>query len=238
MRPRNRAQGPSRYNGSFNLGPHMHAPSTVSTPTHHLTAPYGRAPDGPRAKLDTYDGKDDWDSFIIPFERRDVIYRWSAVERVDKLHECLRGAAVRYLCSLPEHIREDYFLLEEQLAFRFGQKEPPTTARRRLGELRQSKETVSEFAEEVHRLVVLAYPGVDIELREQLAADICLKGPIQFQSRHSLMGTQRYKTLTVSFRMSTKFEGCRHQMPLTFQSTSDNCLLLQVKHSRNISKRC
>lgn len=176
VRPRSRAQGPSRYNGSFNLGPHMHAPSTASTPTHHLTAPYGRAPDGPKAKLDTYDGKDDWDSFIIPFERRAVIYRWSAVERVDKLHECLRGAAVRYLCSLPEHIREDYFLLKEQLAFRFGQKEPPTTARRRLGELRQSKETVSEFAEEVHRLVILAYPGVDIELREQIAADAFLKG--------------------------------------------------------------
>lgn len=74
VRPRSHAQGPSRYNGSFNFGPHMHAPSTASPPTHHLTAPYGRAPDGPKAKLDTYDGKDDWDSSIIPFERRAVIY--------------------------------------------------------------------------------------------------------------------------------------------------------------------
>lgn len=176
VRPRSRAQGPSRYNGSSDLGPHMHTLSTASTSTHQLTALHVRATVGPKAKLDTYDGKDDWDSFIIPFERRAVIYRWSAVERVDKLHECLRGAAVKYLCSLPEHIREDYFLLKEQLAFRFGQKEPPTTARRRLGELRQSKETVSEFAEEVHRLVILAYPGVDIELREQIAADAFLKG--------------------------------------------------------------
>ncbi len=117
----------------------MHTSSTDSTPSHHLTAPYGRAPDGPEAKLDTYDGKDDWDSFIIPFERRAVIYRWSAVERVDKLHQCLRGAAVRYLCSLPEHIHEDCFLLNEQLAFQFGRNEPPTTARWKFGELRQSK---------------------------------------------------------------------------------------------------
>jgi len=176
VRPRSRAQVPSHYNGSFNLGQNTHTPLNAAAPTHHHPTPRGRASDGPKAKLDTYDGKDDWDSFIIPFERRAVIYRWSAVERVDKLHECLRGAAVRYLCSLPEHIREDYFLLKEQLAFRFGQKEPPTTARRRLGELRQSKETVSEFAEEVHRLVILAYPGVDTELREQIAADAFLKG--------------------------------------------------------------
>ncbi|KAL1258960.1 hypothetical protein QQF64_009537 [Cirrhinus molitorella] len=133
-------------------------------------------PEGPKAKPDTYDGKDDWDSFIIPFECRAAIYRWSTMERVDKLHECLWGAAVRYLCSLPEHIREDYFLLKEQLAFWFGQKELPTSARRRLGDLRQSKETISEFAEEIQRLVVIAYPGVDNELREQIAADDFLKG--------------------------------------------------------------
>ncbi|KAL1276781.1 hypothetical protein QQF64_036404 [Cirrhinus molitorella] len=90
--------------------------------TSHLTASHGRIPEGPKAKPDTYDGKDDWDSFIIPFECRAAIYRWSTMERVDKLHECLWGAAVRYLCSLPEHIREDYFLLKEQLAFWFGKK--------------------------------------------------------------------------------------------------------------------
>ncbi|KAI7809323.1 hypothetical protein IRJ41_005269 [Triplophysa rosa] len=176
VRPRSRAQGPSHINAFSNLGPALHTP-TVSAPTYHLTAPHGRASEGPKAKLDTYDGKDDWDSFIIPFERRaSCIYRWSTVERVDKLYECLRGAAVRYLCSLPEHVREDYFLLKEQLAFRFGQKEPPTAARRRLCDLRQSKEMISEFAEEVQKLVVLAYPGVDIDLRDQIAADAFLKG--------------------------------------------------------------
>ncbi|KAG1941072.1 hypothetical protein F2P79_016231 [Pimephales promelas] len=120
VRPRSRAQVPSHYNGSFNMGQNTHTPLNAAAPTHHHPTPRGRASDGPKAKLDTYD---------------------------------------------------DYFL-----AFRFGQKEPPTTARRRLGELRQSKETVSEFAEEVHMLVILAYPGVDTELREQIAADAFLKG--------------------------------------------------------------
>ncbi|XP_038145914.1 uncharacterized protein LOC119786541 [Cyprinodon tularosa] len=112
----------------------------------------------------------------MPFERQARKYGWSAVERVDRLHECLRGAAVRYVCSLPERIREDYVLLVEQLAQRFGKKDPPTTIRRKLGELRQGRETSAEFAEEVRRLVTLAYSGVDLQLQDQLATDAFLKG--------------------------------------------------------------
>ncbi|ROL48344.1 hypothetical protein DPX16_21830 [Anabarilius grahami] len=189
VRPRSRAQGPSHYNSSFNLDPNMYTPLTASVPTPHLTIPRGRAPDGPKAKLDTYDGRDGWDS-IIPFERRAVIYRWSTAERVDKLHECLRGAAIRYLCSLPEHIREDYFLLKEQLAFRFGHKEPPTTARRRLGELRQSKETVSEFAEETYsKLPTKSSSGLK---------NVCLRNAETGREMSAKGGVK------VEFRISTK----------------------------------
>ncbi|XP_038154197.1 uncharacterized protein LOC119791901 [Cyprinodon tularosa] len=136
------------------------------------TAPY----DGPRPKMATYDGKEDWEPFLLPFERLARKYSWTGAERVDKLHECLRGAAMRYVCSLPEHIREDYTLLKEHLTQRFGHQDPPTTVRRKLGELRQSKESSAEFAEEVRRLVTFAYPGVDMSLQDQLAADAFLKG--------------------------------------------------------------
>jgi len=129
---------------------------------------------GPR--LATFDGNDDWDSFLLPFERQARKYGWTAAERVDRLHECLRGAAIRYVCSLPERTREDYVLLVEQLTQRFGKKDPPTTVRRKLGELRQGKETSAEFAEEVRRLITLAYPGVDLQLQDQLATDAFLKG--------------------------------------------------------------
>uniref|UniRef100_A0AAV2LHK1 Gypsy retrotransposon integrase-like protein 1 n=1 Tax=Knipowitschia caucasica TaxID=637954 RepID=A0AAV2LHK1_KNICA len=112
----------------------------------------------------------------MPFERQARKYGWSAMERVDRLHECLRGAAVRYVCSLPERTREDYVLLVEQLTQRFGKKDPPTTIRRKIGELRQARETSAEFAEEVRRLITLAYPGVDLQLQDQLATDAFLKG--------------------------------------------------------------
>ncbi|KAM3596786.1 uncharacterized protein V6R79_020929 [Siganus canaliculatus] len=129
-----------------------------------------------RPRLATFDGNDDWDSFLLPFERQARKYGWTAAERVDRLHECLRGAAIRYVCSLPERTREDYVLLVEQLTQRFGRKDPPTTVRRRLVELRQGQETSAEFAEEVRRLITLAYPGVDLQLHDQLATDAFLKG--------------------------------------------------------------
>lgn len=88
-----------------------------------------------RPKLATFDGSNDRDSFLLPFERQVRKYGWSAAEKVDRLHECLRGAAIRYVCSLPERTREDYVLLVEQLTQRFGKKDPPTTVRWKLGEL-------------------------------------------------------------------------------------------------------
>ena len=112
----------------------------------------------------------------MPFERHARKYGWTGAERVDGLHDCLRGVAIRYVCSLPEHVREDYTLLKEHLTQRFGVKDPPTTVRRKLGELRQGKESSAEFAEEVVRLVSLAYPGTDLLLQDQLATDAFLKG--------------------------------------------------------------
>ncbi|RXM33956.1 hypothetical protein EOD39_5080 [Acipenser ruthenus] len=126
-------------------------------------------------KLATYDGKEDWDSFFVPFEQVARRHGWTDSERVDKLHEHLRGAAIRYMCSLSEHVREDYSLLVEQLTQRFGQKDPPTAVRRRLGELGQNKESSAEFVEGVRRLITLAYPGVELELQDQLAVDLFLK---------------------------------------------------------------
>ncbi len=64
----------------------------------------------------------------------------------------------------------------EKLTQHFGKRDPPATVRRKLGELRQGREVSAEFAEEVRRLITLAYPGVDLQLQDQLATDVFLKG--------------------------------------------------------------
>ncbi|XP_057691272.1 uncharacterized protein LOC130915330 [Corythoichthys intestinalis] len=185
---RARSSGPSRRNAALETDSGRRENRETERETQHTLGyrdesrqnNYGvhanTLPEVQRAKLATFDGNEDWESFLMPFERQARKYGWSAMERVDRLHECLRGAAVRYVCSLPERTREDYVLLVEQLTQRFGKIDPPTTIRRKLGELRQGRETSAEFAEEVRRLITLAYPGVDLQLQDQLATDVFLKG--------------------------------------------------------------
>lgn len=123
--------------------------------------------DGLKTKLAMFEGKEDWGSFIK--------YYWNS-EKLDRLHKCLRGHSICFVCSLPQYVREDNDQLAAHLQTRFGKKEPPTTVRRKLGEIRQGMETSAEFAEEVNCLVSLAYPGVSLVLQDQLATDAFLNG--------------------------------------------------------------
>lgn len=136
---------------------------------HHTQEP-------PRTKLATYDGKEDWDVFFLPFERLARRMQWTTLDKLDRLHECMRGSAARYISLQPVTMQESYGRLSELLQQRFGRKDPPTTARQKLADLRQQKESSEEFAEEVQRLITLAYPGVSVDTQEKLAAETFLKG--------------------------------------------------------------
>ena len=45
-----------------------------------------------------------------------------------------------------------------------------------LSEIRQKQENNEEFGEEIRRLVTCAYPGVDVVMQDQRAAEAFLKG--------------------------------------------------------------
>ena len=130
----------------------------------------------PRAKLPTYDGKEEFDVFIVPFERMARRYNWSEQETIDRIYECLKGRAMWFLCSLPRDMLRTFAAIREALTKRFGRKDPPATVRRMLSEIRQKQESNEEFGEEIRRLVTRAYPGVDVVMQDQLAAEAFLKG--------------------------------------------------------------
>lgn len=135
-----------------------------------------RSLEPPVAKMPTFDGKEDWDSFAVPFERLSRRHGWGPVQQLDRLHECLRGAAASFASLQPEHIRENYVRLCLELKQRFGRKEPPATARRKLNEYLQTKETLEEYAEQIRRLVTRAFPDNDPVFQEELAAEAFLRG--------------------------------------------------------------
>ncbi|MES9879517.1 MAG: retroviral-like aspartic protease family protein, partial [Sedimenticola sp.] len=124
-----------------------------------------------------YDGREDIDLFLIPFERMAESYQWSDLDRIDRLFQCLRGDAMRYMCTLTKEVTNNYRLLTGHLMKRFGQKDPASTVRRKLLDLRQRQsESNEKFAEEVRRLTVRAYPRVDDTMLEELAAEAFLRG--------------------------------------------------------------
>lgn len=89
--------------------------------------------------LAPFDGTDDWKAFFMPFERMAQRLGCNHTDRLDKLHERLRGSAMCFICSLPEYQREDHILLTEQLKQRYGRADPPSTVRRCLSELKDRR---------------------------------------------------------------------------------------------------
>ncbi|XP_061191756.1 uncharacterized protein LOC133199998 [Saccostrea echinata] len=134
------------------------------------------APRGPQTKLPTYEGKEDIEVFLVPFERLAERYNWMETEKIDRLYESLKGKAMWYVCSLPKALTANYISIRDSLTKRFGRKDPPATVRRKLAEIRQKGESNDEFGEEVRRLITQAYPGTDLEMQDQLAAESFLRG--------------------------------------------------------------
>ena len=104
--------------------------------------------------LATFDGKEDWAIFFGPFQRMATQQGWSEESCINRLYERVRGPAMRFIMNLPPAIKENYPSLVEQMKQRYGKVIPPTTARQRLSEMRQGKDTpMREFGEEVRNLI-------------------------------------------------------------------------------------
>ena len=91
-------------------------------------------------------------------------YAWSEMEKIDRLYESLKGKAMWYVCSLPRALTGNYRSPRESLTKLFVRKEPPSTVRRKLAEIRQKGQSNDEFVEKVRWLVTRAYPGTDLEM--------------------------------------------------------------------------
>ncbi|RXM34220.1 Peptidyl-prolyl cis-trans isomerase CWC27-like [Acipenser ruthenus] len=122
--------------------------------SYHYDSNRLHAYDSPKVKLATYDGKEDWESFLLPFE-----------------------------CQAR---KEDYSLLKQQLLQRFCQKDPPTTVRRKLGELRQTPESSAKFAEEILAPVLQRLDAQNIS-----SARAQITNPAPQKARFSLGSTER-----------------------------------------------
>ena len=122
----------------------------------------GKKHEIPHQKLPIFDGTGDWDGFMLPFKRASKRYQLSDEEKLDRFVECFRGQASKFITTLPLSVQENFDRLAKMMEDQFDRKDPPTTARKRLEDLRQKGETDDEFAKEARRLVARAFPTVAI----------------------------------------------------------------------------
>ena len=140
-------------------------------------------------KLATFDGSEDRQSFIIPFQRICRRCRWNEEESLDHLIISLRGSASKFACYLPEEIRESFTALQVALQKRFCRTLPPHVMRSKLSNFCQTTESTPAFAEEIQRLVSLAYPDASRKLQEELAVDAFLTGYHHSEVAYHVMNT-------------------------------------------------
>ena len=135
----------------------------------------------PMPKMTVFKGDKTWDSFIFQFERVADRCGWSSRKQAEKLVDCLGGKALEYVREL--QLEEDYKRMKRKLAKRFGVKDAPITVRRQLQFLKQEdNETLEEFSQRVHFLVMDGYPGALESTIEQIAVEHFLKGCIDHRA--------------------------------------------------------
>ena len=119
-----------------------------------------------------FDGKTAWDAYCTQFELLAQINRWSESDKAAHLAISLRGPAATVLTNLPPDQRQSYRALTTALDSRFGTTHQTELNRMRLkARARRREESLAKLAEDVERLVRLAYPEAAESMVEVLAKD-------------------------------------------------------------------
>ena len=124
------------------------------------------------AKPGEFDGSTSWSAFIAQFRVIALSQEWNQADKLSVLVASLKGPALQLFAHLPETDQVDFCRLAGALEGRFGvaNQEPwyRSQLRRRK---REAGETLPHLAQEIERLVVMAYPSATVALRDSLSCD-------------------------------------------------------------------
>ena len=119
-----------------------------------------------------YDGRSPWDAYRTQFEMLATVNRWTGQEKATYLAVSLKGIAVNVLNGIPPDKLYDYDALTVALEARFGNGHQAELHRMKLkNRVRKREESLTELAEDVEKLLRLAYPGADAMMLELLGVD-------------------------------------------------------------------
>ena len=119
----------------------------------------------------------EWNSFIFHFAKKARYYGWNQHDKADRLLASQRGKAVDFIWKKPREVQYDYRTLWDTLEQRFRKLDHPTAARRQLSYVWQEEgESIKDFADRILMKVKEAYPGIDVEMEQDLAKEAFLRG--------------------------------------------------------------
>lgn len=87
--------------------------------------------DGPvPPNLSVFAEKSEWKPYYMQFNHIANKYNWDKQQRLNRLIECLRDKALKFVNTRQDSIQKDYDILVQKLNQRFGNKDLPHTIRR------------------------------------------------------------------------------------------------------------
>ena len=124
----------------------------------------------PHMKPQTYNGDEDWESYLNHFEICAKLGRWSYQDRVLYLAASLRGNAKVYYMTLMPAERASYHTLEVKLGLRFSNtRQQPMWISRLEARVRRQNESIAELGDDLRHMSQRAYCSLNNEAREMLA---------------------------------------------------------------------
>ena len=124
----------------------------------------------PHMKPQTYNGDEDWESYLNHFELCSKLGRWSYQDRVLYLAASLRGNAQVYYMTLMPAERSSYHTLVVKLGLRFSNaRQQPMWISRLEARVRRQNESIAELGDDLRRMSQHAYSSLNSEAKEMLA---------------------------------------------------------------------
>ena len=125
-----------------------------------------------RKKPATFDGTGSWNDYLTQFELVADLNQWCEEIKAMELATSLRGQAQSILTDLLPQQRRNFSALSKALEARFEPVNQSEMYRAQLKtRIRKRGESLTEFAQDMKRLIRKAYPKATPDLREKLTCD-------------------------------------------------------------------
>ena len=176
-------------------------------------------------KPEKFNGQGSVETFLMQFDNCSVYNRWSASDKAAQLRWSLSGAAAQLLWG---NEKISYKELAEKLRDRYGGKGSEEKFQTELRYRRRRRgETIRELAQDIRRLMALAYPGEKSSLSEHLARDAFFAA-LDDSELELKIREREPPTLDDAVKFAQRFE--------VFKSTVEGSLTSRSKATRRIDE--